>query len=62
MAIASVQRRAVGPTAHRIERRNRKRTLRSTAELAGRTAGWTASFLLLGWLVVAGFYGLLINP
>ncbi|MEO6797793.1 MAG: hypothetical protein ABI401_16700 [Candidatus Dormibacter sp.] len=61
MAIASVHRRPAGPAAHHIERRNRRRTLRSMAGLAVRTAGWMAGFILLGWLVVAGYYGLLVN-
>jgi hypothetical protein len=61
VAIASIHRRAAGPVAHRIERRNRKRNLRDNAALLGRTAGWAAGFLLLGWLVAAGFYGLLVN-
>ncbi|HEY0492781.1 MAG TPA: hypothetical protein VGD57_04875 [Candidatus Dormibacteraeota bacterium] len=61
MAIASVHRRAAGPVAHRIERRNRKRSLRGQAGMLARTAAWAAGFLLLGWLVAAGFYGLLVN-
>lgn len=61
MAIASVHRRAAGPVAHRIERRNRKRNLRENAGIMARMAGWTAGFVLLGWLVAAGFYGLLVN-
>jgi hypothetical protein len=58
VAIASVHRRAAGPVSHRIERRNRKRNLLENAALLARTAGWAAGFLLLGWLVAAGFYGL----
>ena len=61
MAIASVRRRAAGPAAHRIERRKPSRTLRERVVHAAGTAGWAAGFLLLGWLVAAGFYGLLVN-
>jgi hypothetical protein len=61
VAIASTHRRAAGPAAHRIERRNRRRNLRDHAGLVARTLGWAAGFLLLGWLVAAGFYGLLVN-
>jgi hypothetical protein len=61
MAIAGAHRRPVGH-AHRVERRRRGRTARSTAIwLAGATA-WTALSIGLGWLVAAGFYGLLANP
>jgi hypothetical protein len=61
MAIAGAHRTAVGD-GHRVERRRRGRTARSTAiRLAGAIA-WSAIFLALGWLVAAGFYGLLANP
>ena len=49
------------PGARRIERRNRKRTMQHTVGTAARMAAWTAGFLTLGWLVFAGFYGLLGN-
>lgn len=49
------------PGARRIERRNRKRTIQATAGRAARAAAWTAGFVALGWLVFAGFYGLLGN-
>jgi len=61
VAIASVHRRAAGPAAHRIERRKAKRTIHDHAASLARTAGWVAGFVLLGWLVAAGFYGLLVN-
>ena len=61
MAIASVHRRAVKPGAHRIERRKPRRTFHDQAASLARTAAWATGFLLLGWLVAAGFYGLLVN-
>lgn len=61
MAIASVHRRAAGPVVHRIERRNRNRSLHDNLGILARMAGWIAGFLLLGWLLAAGFYGLLVN-
>lgn len=60
MAIAYLHRPAK-PSAHRIERRSRKRTKQATAGMAGRLALWTLGFLTLGWLVAAGFYGLLVS-
>jgi len=61
MAIAGAHRKAVGH-GNRVERRRRGRIARSTAiSLAGAIA-WSALFLALGWLVAAGFYGLLANP
>ncbi len=61
MAIAGAHRTAVGH-GHRVERRSRGRTVRSTATWLVGAAAWTALFLGLGWLVAAGFYGLLANP
>jgi len=61
MATAGAHRTAVDH-GHRIERRKRGRTTRSTVLwLVGITA-WGGLFLGLGWLVAAGFYGLLANP
>jgi hypothetical protein len=61
MATAGAHRTTVGH-GHRIERRKRGRTARSTVLwLLGITA-WSGLFLGLGWLVAAGFYGLLANP
>ena len=61
MAIAGAHRSAVGH-GHRVERRRRRRVARSTALWLAGTAGWSALFLGLGWLVAAGFYGLLASP
>jgi hypothetical protein len=35
---------------------------RSTALWLAGAAAWSVVFLALGWLVAAGFYGLLANP
>ncbi len=61
MAIAGANRSAVRH-GHRVERRNRRRTTRSAALWIGRIAAWGLLFLGLGWLVAAGFYGLLVSP
>jgi len=61
MAIAGAHRTAVDH-GHRIERRRRRRTARSTVIWLAGLAAWSALFLGLGWLVAAGFYGLLANP
>ena len=61
MAIAGAHRKAVGH-GHRVERRRRGRIARSTATWLAASAAWTALFLGLGWLVAAGFYGLLASP
>ena len=61
MGIVSLHHQPSGPIAHRIERRNRKRTIQAGAGTAARTVAWTAGLLALGWLVAAGFYGLLGN-
>jgi hypothetical protein len=61
VAIAYLHRRTTGPVAHRVERRARKRTLQARALAAGRLVVWTLGFVLIGWLVAAGFYGLLVS-
>ena len=61
MAIAGAQRSGVG-RGHRVERRNRRRTTRAAALRLAGIGGWSVLFLGLGWLVAAGFYGLLVNP
>ena len=61
MAIAGANRTAAGH-GNRIERRRRGRTVRSTALWLTGLAAWSGLFLGLGWLVAAGFYGLLSNP
>jgi hypothetical protein len=61
MAIAGARRTAAGH-GHRVERRRRGRIARSTATWLLGMAAWSGLFLGLGWLVAAGFYGLLANP
>jgi hypothetical protein len=61
MAIAGAHRTAV-VHGHRLERRRRGRIARSTAIWLAGALAWSALFLALGWLVAAGFYGLLANP
>ena len=58
MSIAGAYRSAVGG-GRRIERRRRRRTARAIALWWAGMAGWTTVFLVLGWLVAAGFYDLL---
>jgi len=60
MAIAGAQRPAVSH-GHHLERRNRRRRGRATALWVVGIAAWSALFLVLGWLVAAGFYGLLVT-
>ena len=60
MSIAGAYRIAVR-RGHRVERRSRRRTSRSTALWLAGMAGWCLAFLALGWLVAAGFYGLLVS-
>jgi hypothetical protein len=60
MGIAGAHRTAVGH-GHRVERRRRGRIARSTAVWLAGALAWSALFLALGWLVAAGFYGLLAN-
>ena len=61
MAIAGAQRSAVGH-GHRLERRNRRRTTRAAVLWVAGIGAWSLLFLALGWLVAAGFYGLLETP
>jgi len=61
MAIAGAHRTAVNH-GHRLERRRRGRIARSTAIWLAGLAAWSLLFLGLGWLVAAGFYGLLATP
>jgi hypothetical protein len=60
MAIAGAHRTAAGH-GHRVVRRRRGRTARSTATWLAVAIAWSTLFLALGWLVAAGFYGLLAN-
>jgi hypothetical protein len=60
MAIAGAQR---SPSRHarRLERRSRRRVARASIVWLASVAAWSLAFLALGWLVAAGFYGLLVN-
>jgi hypothetical protein len=60
MAIAGAQR---SPSRHgrRVERRSRRRVARATIVWLATVAVWSLAFLALGWLVAAGFYGLLVS-
>ena len=60
MAIAGAQRSAVGH-GHRIDRRSRRRRTRAAALWLASFGAWSLFFLILGWLVAAGVYGL-VNP
>jgi len=60
MAIAGAE-RSSSRHGRRLERRSRRRVARATAIWLAGIAGWSLVFLALGWLVVAGFYGLLVN-
>jgi hypothetical protein len=60
MSIASTHRPPPG-RARRVERRSRRRVARSTAQSLASLAGWSLVVLTLGWLVAAGFYGLLVS-
>jgi hypothetical protein len=60
MAIAGAQRSAVAH-GHRIDRRNRRRRTRAIALWVASFGAWSVFFLILGWLVAAGAYGL-VNP
>jgi hypothetical protein len=60
MSIASTRRPQTG-RAHRVERRSRRRVARSTLQWLAGLAAWSLVFLALGWLVAAGFYGLLAS-
>lgn len=61
MAIAGAHGSAVDH-AHRLRRRNRRRTTRAVLLGVAGIGAWGAFFLVLGWLVAAGFYGLLSSP
>jgi hypothetical protein len=61
MAIAGAQRSTVDH-GHRLRRRLRRRTSRAVVLWIASIGAWSAFFLVLGWLVAAGFYGLLANP
>ena len=60
MAIAGAQRSAV-ENGRRIDRRSRRRRTRAAALWLASFGAWSLFFLILGWLVAAGVYGLL-NP
>lgn len=60
MSIAGASRVALGRD-HRIERRHRRRLSRQTAVQLVGVAGWCVAFVVLGLLVAAGFYGLLVS-
>ncbi|TME87833.1 MAG: hypothetical protein E6I43_02865 [Chloroflexi bacterium] len=60
MAIAGAQRSAVG-NGRRIDRRSRRRRTRAAALWLASFGAWSLFFLILGWLVAAGVYGL-VNP
>jgi hypothetical protein len=60
MAIASTRRPGAG-RGHRVERRSRRRVARATAGWLAGLLVWGTVFLALGWLVVAGFYDLLVS-
>jgi len=60
MAIAGAQRSAVG-NGRRIDRRSRRRRTRAAALWLASFGAWSLFFLILGWLVAAGAYGL-VNP
>lgn len=60
MAIAGAHRSAV-QDGHRLERRSRRRKTRAAALWLASFGAWSTFFLILGWLVAAGVYGL-VNP
>ncbi|HEY9287096.1 MAG TPA: hypothetical protein VIT43_03640 [Candidatus Dormibacteraeota bacterium] len=60
MSISGAYRAAVG-RGHRVERRSRRRQARETALWVAGIAAWCSVFLALGWLIAAGFYGLLVT-
>jgi len=60
MSIAGAYRTALRRH-HRMERRSRKRVVRDNILWVAGVCGWCALFLTLGWLVFAGFYGLLVT-
>ena len=60
MAIAGAQRPDVGH-GRQFERRSRRRKARAAALWVASLGAWSVFFLVLGWLVAAGVYGL-VNP
>jgi hypothetical protein len=60
MAIAGAHGSAV-EHAHRLRRRHR-RTTRAVLLGVVTIGAWGAFFLMLGWLVAAGIYGLVATP
>jgi hypothetical protein len=60
MAVVGAQ-RSPSRHGHRLERRRRRRVTRATTMWLAGVAAWCLVFLALGWLVAAGFYGLLVN-
>jgi hypothetical protein len=60
MSIAGAYRTATRRR-YRVERRSRRRTNRDTAFRMVGVIGWCGVFLALGWLIAAGFYGLLVS-
>jgi hypothetical protein len=60
MSIAGAYRLAVR-RGRRVERRRRRRVARDTAIWVAGIAVWCGVFLALGWLIAAGFYGLLVS-
>ncbi len=60
MAIVGAHGSAVGH-GHRLERRSRRRKVRAAALWVVSLGAWSVFFLVLGWLVAAGIYGL-VNP
>jgi hypothetical protein len=60
MSISGAYRAAVG-RGRRVERRSRRRVAKDTALWVAGVAAWCGLFLALGWLIAAGFYGLLVT-
>ena len=60
MGVAGAHGSAVGH-GHRFERRSRRRKVRAAARWVASLGAWSVFFLVLGWLVAAGIYGL-VNP
>jgi hypothetical protein len=60
MSIAGAYRSTVR-RGHRVERRSRRRVARQTVIWVAGIAAWCTVFAALGWLIAAGFYGLLVN-
>lgn len=60
MSIAGAYRLAVR-RGRRVDRRSRRRAIRAIALRLAAVAGWCLVFLLLGWLVMAGYLSLLAN-